>query len=130
VSTLGATYAGQGGRQNALAINRAVQYHVRRRVELPPETSVVRAPGAFEVRTGPLEASRTFAAQPIAATPSQSGGKVAQAFVLEEHFRLGVSTGTVPADKYGDFVQAALKADSAFLASIRVRPPRPEPKKP
>jgi hypothetical protein len=115
VSTLGATYASRGGRQTAFAINDAVQYHVRRRVELPPGTTIVRAPGAFELKEGPLEVSRRLAVYGT---------------TVEEDFRLGVATGTIHVEKYGLFASDALRADAAFLAGIRVKPARVEPKKP
>jgi hypothetical protein len=115
VSTLGATYAGRGGRQTALAINHATQYHVRRRVELPAGAEILRAPGPFDVRNVPIEASRAMSVQGV---------------VIEEDFRMNVSTGTVPSEKYGAFVSDALRADAAFLTGIRVKPPRIEPKKP
>jgi hypothetical protein len=108
-STLGATYASEGAREDALAVSRAVQYHAHRRVELPPGASLVRMPGPFEVRTQNLEASRRIAV----------GGTV-----LEDDFVLGVPTGTVPADRYGTFVADAHKTDDAFLASTRIKPPR------
>ena len=50
VTTVTSSYASQGARQNALAIDRAVQYHLRRRIELPKGTRVVRAPGPLRYR--------------------------------------------------------------------------------
>ena len=105
VSTLGASYASQGGRQEALAISRAIQYHVHRRIELPAGSTVARAPGPLDLKTANLEASRKLT---VAAN------------VIEEEIALGISTGTVPPAQYDAFVQGAHKVDDAFLASIRV----------
>jgi hypothetical protein len=107
VTTLGATYASRGSRQEALAVNRALQYHARRRVELPAGTAVVRVPGAFAVSGAILQASRKIG---VASN------------VIEEEFTLSVSTGTIPASAYGAFVTDAHKTDDAFLASTRVKP--------
>ena len=108
VRTLSSTYATQGGsRQDALAVNRAVQYHAHRRVELPAGASVARVPGAFEVHDSIVSASRKI--------------RVA-ANVVEDEFALSVSTGTVAADHYGAFVADAHKVDDAFLASTRIKP--------
>jgi hypothetical protein len=41
-----------------------------------------------------------------------------------------VATGTIASEKYGVFVHDALRADAAFLAGVRVKPTRSEPKKP
>jgi hypothetical protein len=102
VSTLGATYAGQGARENALAINMAVQYHVHRRVELPPGAVVTRSPSPFEARSKELEVSRKL----------QVAGNV-----VEDDFALTVSTATVAASGYQAFVKAAHETDDAFRAS-------------
>ena len=104
VATLGATYASQGGRHEALAISRAMQYHVHRRIELPKGGTVARAPGPLDVKTPNLEASRKL---------TVTGN------VIEEELVLGLSTGTVPADRYDAFVQGCHKVDDAFLSSIR-----------
>lgn len=109
-STLAASYASQASRENALAINRATQYHVRRRVELPPKAQIVRLPGPFEGK-GPLfSASRKI---------NVTGNNI------EEDFSLEVTTGTVPRERYDDFVNAAHRTDDAFRASTRVKPPAP-----
>lgn len=105
VSTLGATYASQGGRQEALAISRAVQYHVHRKIDLPKGTSVTRAPGPLDLKMQNLEASRKLTVTPAA---------------LEEDLVLGITTGTVSAEGYGAFADAAHKVDDAFLASVRM----------
>ena len=106
-TTLGATYAGQGARENALAINQAIQYHAHRRVELPPGATVARMPGPFDTKSPYLEATRKIAVN---------------SNVIEEEFALGITTGTVPASRYGAFVTDAHKTDDAFLASTRVKP--------
>ena len=50
VSSLGATFATRAGRESALAVSRAVQYHVHRRVELPTGATVARMPGPLDVQ--------------------------------------------------------------------------------
>jgi hypothetical protein len=110
VTTLGSTYASHGARENALAINHATQYHVRRRVDLPPKAAIARLPGAFDGKGPLLAAKRTI---------SVAGS------TIEEDFTLDVNTGTVARDKYDDFVTQAHRADDAFRASIQVKPPLP-----
>ncbi len=106
-TTLASTYATSGARENALAINRATQYHVRRRVDLPPNAKVSRLPGPFEGKGPLLSAQRKLAV---------SGDTV------EEDFTLDVTTGTVARERYDDFVAEARRADDAFRASTRVTP--------
>jgi hypothetical protein len=106
-STLGATYAGQGKRQSALAISRAVQYHAHRRVELPKGARIASLPGPFEVKSPRLEASRTIAVS---------------AGVVEDDFVLGVPTGTIPSKDYEMFVADVHRTDDAFLAATHVTP--------
>lgn len=108
VSSLGSSYASQGARENALAVNRAIQYHVRRQVELPPNAAIARLPGPFRVSAPLIEAERRLAVR----------GQT-----IEEDFTLRISTGTVPRDQYGAFVADAHKTDDAFRGSTRVRPP-------
>ncbi len=107
VASLGATYASEGARESALAVNAAVQYHVHRRVELPAGASVTRAPGPFDVKSAHLVASRKIAV---------SGGAV------EDDFVLGMPTGTIPAAEYGVFVADSHKTDDAFMATTWVKP--------
>jgi hypothetical protein len=109
VATLSSIYASQGARENALAINSAVQWHVHRRVELPAGATVTRMPGPFERKSSHLDASRRIAV---------AGN------VLEEDFVLGLATGTIPAAEYGAFVEDAHKTDDAFLASAWIAMPR------
>jgi hypothetical protein len=112
VSTLGATFATRAGRESALALNTAVQYHVHRRVELPKGAIVARMPGPLEVKTSLVEASRRIAV-----------GDAAGAKALDDDFVLGVATGTVPQSDYQAFVSSTHSADDGFLASTRVSMP-------
>lgn len=107
-TTLASTYATHGARENALAINRATQYHVRRRVELPASAKVARLPGPFDGKGPLLSAQRKL---------------VVSGYTVEDDFTLDVSTGTIPRDRYDDFVVEARRADDAFRASTRVTPP-------
>ena len=108
VSTLGATFAARAGRESALALNHAVQYHVHRRIVLPHGAVVARMPGPMAVKARLVEASRK-----IAVTGDE----------LEDDFLLGVTTGTVAPADYGAFVSVARAADDGFLASTRVTMP-------
>jgi hypothetical protein len=110
VSGLVATFATRAGRENALALSRAVQYHVHRRVELPKGAHVSRMPGPLEVKAKLVEASRRIG------VTSESAG-------IEDEFVLGVATGTVPAKEYDAFVAVARAADDGFLASTKVSVP-------
>jgi hypothetical protein len=110
VTTLASTYASVGARENALAINHATQYHVRRRIELPAKAQILRLPGPFDGKGPLLSASRKT---------SVNGS------TIEEDFSLDVSTGTVPRDRYDDFVDKVHRTDDAFRASTRVKPPSP-----
>lgn len=107
VTTLSSTYAASGARDSALAINRATQYHARRRVELPKGATVARVPGPFAAK-GPLLAARRQIAV--------SGN------TIEDDFVLDVTTGTVPRESYDAFVAEARRTDDAFRASTRVAP--------
>src|SRR5262249_34328136 len=106
VATLGASYASQGARKDALAISHAMQYHVHRRIELPAGASVARAPGAVDVHDGVLSAKRSIAVSPG---------------VLEDDYTLSMSTGTVGVDAYAGFARDAHRVDDGFLASARVK---------
>ncbi len=105
VSSLAAAYATRAGRESALAVSSAVQYHVHRRVDLPPGAIVARMPGPLEVKSKLVEASRKMSVS---------------ANALEDDFILGVSTGTIAAGDYDGFVTAAHTADDGFLASTRI----------
>lgn len=108
VTTLTAIYAGRSTRESALAIGRASQYHVRRRVELPAGAQVARLPGPFDARGPLLSAERRL----------QVNGPT-----IEEDFVLDVATGTVPRAQYDGFVAEARRIDDAFRASTQVKPP-------
>ena len=112
-SSLAATFAVRAGRESALAVSRAVQYHVHRRVELPKGGGVERMPGPLSVRTKLIDASRK-----IEVTTGGAGGTGASA--IEDDFVLGVTTGTVPAAEYEAFAASTHAADDGFLASMRV----------
>ena len=109
VTSLSATYASQASRESALAINRATQYHARRRVDLPAKAQITRLPGPFDAQGPLLNANRKI---------TVNGNSIEEDFVLE------VTTGTVPQAKYEQFVSAAHHADDAFRASTRVKPPQ------
>ena len=110
VTTLSAAYASQGTRESALAISHATQYHVRRRVELPPKAQIAGLPGPFDGK-GPL-----LAAQRKISVAGQT---------IEEDFTLEVTTGTIPQGRYDAFVAETHRTDDAFRASTRVKPPTP-----
>jgi hypothetical protein len=114
VSSLGATFATRAGRESALALNRAVQYHMHRRIELPAGATVSRMPGPLDVKARLVEATRRIA---VTGAPGAAGT------ALEDDFVLGVTTGTIPARDYEAFVTVAHAADDGFLASTRVTAP-------
>jgi hypothetical protein len=107
VTTLGSTFASQGERHDALAVNHAAQYHVHRRIELPKGATVTRAPGGFETKDPVLSAKRRIAVSPSA---------------VEDDFTLSITTGTVKVDAYAAFASDAHAVDDGFLASTRVKP--------
>ena len=84
VSSLGATFATRAGRESALAVSTAVQYHVHRRIDLPKGAIVARMPGPLDLQAKLVEASRRIA---VAGDGSE----------IEDDFVLGVATGTIPA---------------------------------
>jgi hypothetical protein len=106
VSTLGATYASRAERQSALSIDSPLQYHVRRRVELPQGATIAREPGIVEVRDPHLSATRKG---------TYKGN------VIEEDYHLNLPTGTVDADEYQAFVGRVHAVDDGFMAGIRVK---------
>jgi hypothetical protein len=112
VSSLGATFATRAGRESALALSRAVQYHVHRRIELPAGADVSRMPGPLDVKAKLVEASRRIGVTTGGATRT-----------IEDDFVLGVTTGTIAARDYDAFVAVAHAADDGFLASTRVLVP-------
>ncbi|MGD0677717.1 MAG: hypothetical protein ABSC94_20050 [Polyangiaceae bacterium] len=108
VSSLAATLAARAGRESALAVGSAVQYHVHRRVELPQGAVITRMPGPLEIKAKLVEASRKMSVDKRA---------------IEDDFVLGVATGTVAPGDYDAFVRTAHRADDGFLACARVRVP-------
>ena len=108
VSSLAATFASRAGRESALAVGAAVQYHVHRRVDLPKGATVARMPGPLDVKAKLVDASRKL-------TVSGAGS------IIEDDFVLDVSTGTIPPADYDAFVGAAHAADDGFLGSARAR---------
>ncbi len=109
VSSLGATFAARADRESALALSTAVQYHMHRRVDLPPGAVVAHVPNDVEVSGELLQASRKIGVV-----------KDEGASHLDEDFSLGVATGTIAQGDYARFVAAAHAADDGFLASARV----------
>ena len=107
VSTLGASFASQATRESALAINRALAFHVHRRVELPKGAVVTRPAAPFAIHRAPLVAERVVTVDGAA---------------IDEQFALDLATGTVSAKVYGGFVGDAHRTDDAFLAGTRVKP--------
>jgi hypothetical protein len=118
VSSLGSTFATRAGRESALALKRASQYHLHRRIELPKGSVVSRMPGPLDVETKLVEASRS-----ISVTGAAPTGGTAAGMVLEDDFVLGVATGTIPIKDYDAFVAVAHAADDGFLASTRITIP-------
>lgn len=108
VSSLAATFATRAGRESALALSSAVQYHLHRRIELPAGAAVARMPGPIDVKARLVEASRKLTVDKAR---------------VEDDFVLGVTTGTIAPSDYDAFVAAAHRIDDAFLASTRVSAP-------
>jgi hypothetical protein len=106
VGTLGATFASQGSRESALSIERAFQYHVHRRLELPPGAVLASAAPGVEVKGDNVEALRRAKLE---------------AGVLDEDFALSIATGTVDPTSYRQFADNAHRIDDGFQAATRVR---------
>ena len=106
VSTLGATYASRGARQNALSIEAPIQYHFHRRIDLPSGSTIPVAPAAVRVSDVRVQAQRKT---------TVSGSRV------EEDFTLNLPTGTVTPAAYQAFVGQVQTIDDGFLAGLRVR---------
>jgi hypothetical protein len=107
VATLGSTYASRAARQSALTIELSLQYHLRRRIELPPGATVVRLPAPVSVDVPRIRATRKVV---------HDGGRV-----LEDDFTLNVPTGTVDAEAYQALVDKIHTVDDGFMAVTRVR---------
>jgi hypothetical protein len=105
VGTLGATFAGQGARESALAIDNAFQYHVHRRLELDAGIKQIGTLPAVDQRDENLEALRR--------------GKLENG-ALEEDFALSLATGTLDTETYGKFAESAHRIDDGFQAATRV----------
>jgi hypothetical protein len=108
-STLGSMYAGRGARQNALAVDTAYQYRVRRSVELPDGAAPPERVHALEVRNDRLEAKRAGAVR----------GRT-----VDEEFSLALTIGTVASADYERFARDAKTVDDGFLAGLRLQAPR------
>lgn len=104
-STLGSMYAGRGARQNALAVDTAYQYRVRRSVELPDGASPPERVHTVEVKNDRLEAHRAGAVR---------GRNV------DEEFALSLTIGTVASADYERFARDAKTIDDGFLAGLRI----------
>jgi hypothetical protein len=111
VSSLGATFATRAGRESALALSTAVQYHVHRRVVLPAGATVATMPAPLDVKAKLVQASRKIAVEGQAQAAGQT---------IDDDFVLGVATGTIAKGDYDAFVTVAHAADDGFLASTRV----------
>jgi hypothetical protein len=120
VSSLASAYATRAGRESALALSTAVQYHVHRRVELPAGARVERMPGPLNVKAKLVDASRKIAVTGSAPGGGDAGAPAAGAFAIEDDFVLGVTTGTISASDYDSFARGAHDIDDGFLASMRV----------
>jgi hypothetical protein len=105
VGTLGATFASQGARESALAIDDAFQYHVHRRIEWSKGMKLVSHLPSVEVKDENLDAFRR--------------GKL-QDGLLEEDFGLSIPTGTLDTARYQQFADKAHKVDDGFQAATRV----------
>jgi hypothetical protein len=115
VGTLGQSYASRGARQNALAVEQALQYHFHRRIDLPPGASVVRLAAAVEVVDPNIAARRAI---------TQKGQ------TLEEDFTLSLPTGTVAASRYQAFVAKVQAIDDGFMAGTRIKAGSPAAPRP
>lgn len=104
--TLASAYASRAERESALSIETALQYHVRRRIQLPAGAVITQAPGAVRAAGAMLVAERRT--------------KV-EGTVIEEDFTLNLPTGTVPAGSYPQFLEEIRVVDDGFMAGARVR---------
>ena len=107
-TTIASTYAGQGAREDALAIETSWHYHLRRRIELPAGWTVAGVPGGVKVQERQLQAERRVEARGT---------------VVEEDFTLSIPTGTVDAAEFEQFASRARQVDDGFLCGIRVKGP-------
>jgi hypothetical protein len=105
VGTLGATFASQGARESALAIDDAFQYHVHRRIEWSKGMKLASRLPSVEVKDENLDAYRR--------------GQL-QDGLLEEDFGLSIPTGTLDTARYQQFADKAHRVDDSFQAATRV----------
>jgi len=105
-STIAATFAGQGGREDALAIESSWHYHLRRRIELPAGWSISATPSAVKEQDPHLQAERRVDAQGA---------------VVQEDFTLSIPTGTIGPAEFDEFAARARRVDDGFLSGIRVK---------
>ena len=105
-TTLGTTYTAQRERATALSIEMPIQFHMKRRIELPPAATVERAPAPVAVDGELLDATRTT--------------KVEGQTIVDE-LRLSLPTGTVGPEDYARFVDHVQAVDSGFMAGTRVK---------
>ena len=105
VGTLGATFASQGARESALAIDDAFQYHAHRRVELPAGAKLVSTLPVVDVKGDNLEAWRR--------------GKL-EGGIMDEDFGLAIATGTLDIAHYERFADEAHRIDDGFQAAVRI----------
>jgi hypothetical protein len=103
--TLAGRYAAQSDRTEALAIDEPLLFHLRRRVELPPGTRVVKLAPELTLRATQLTAERRV---------KHEGA------VLVEDFRLNLPVGAVGAEAFGGFVRDLRKVDDGFLHGTRI----------
>ena len=107
-TTLANMLASQGGRESALAVSTAHQWHARRRVELPAGVTIARPPPGVDVKDPAIEATR-------------KGG--VRGNVIEEDFTLSLPTGTVAPERFREFALTLHRIDDAFLGGARLARP-------
>jgi hypothetical protein len=104
-STLAARYGAESTRTTALSVDQPLLYRVRRQIELPPGTRVVRTPDPLALKTAHIEASRTV---------SEAGG------IIRDELRLNLPVGTVDPEAYVEFARNIQRVDDAYLHSTRI----------
>ena len=105
VSTLAAVYAARAARASDLAVTGSIQYHVHRRVELPPKVKFTSSPDGVSIRDARI----------VAARKSSFDGRA-----IEDDFSLSLPTQTIAAESYGSFVELVRGIDGGFMAGARV----------
>jgi hypothetical protein len=103
--SLGARYAAQADRSEALSIDEPLLFRVRRRIELPKGARVTHLAPPFTLQVTQLSAARKVA---------QEGQ------VLVEEFELNLPVGTVAGDEFEAFLDAVQRTDDAFSYSTRL----------